>query len=435
MRISLLLRREPFGEILSATLERFLPQLTGRAHQVKWYPRAARRAPFGGGQSHAHAAGEQSWLCNFYLNAIFTSEAGGKTLEPVVREFGRSAVWWRRPAQKAYVDLAAWRLTAALLAQARVGITPAIPDDGDLLFVGGNHKLRLLDRKNKRAYGIHKEGFSTNFLAREIDARRLAEKLALPVPKLDMVAADGTWFSEHYISGTPLNRIVERATAEGVLVEMKSALARLSLHTLRETSVGVYVAELAANIRRDVAANKLLGAAAAAGGRIAWEERLQKMLRLLEPEGGRSIRTALAHGDFQPANILHHGESSSSWLIDWELSARRQAGYDALVYAMRSRFPVGLAARLRGFWQAGGAEPESECLLADWPGTAWESGEARKLSATLLLLEDAAMQLEENANPRFVSLGEGLTLLEAEIDEWCDAAAVTATAAGEKVYE
>jgi len=412
MRISLLLRREPFGEILCATLERFLPQLTGRAHQVRWYPGNARRAAFGGEQSNGRAGHEQSWLCNFYLNAIFTDEAHGETLEPVVREFRRSTIWWRRPAQKAYVDLAARRPTAAWLAQARVGITPAILDDGNLLFVGGNHKLRLLDRANGRAYGIHKEGFGTEFLERELHARRLAEELALPVPKLEAVAPDGTWFSENYISGTPLNRLDDLATAQRVLAEMKSALGRLSRHTMQETSVGAYVGELAASIRRHLDGNKLLDAVA----RDVWKARLQKLLRQLEFAGERSLLTSLAHGDFQPANILHHDDSSSSWLIDWELSARRQAGYDALVYAMRSRSSVNLAARLRDFRE--GVKAESSWLLEDWPGAEWESGEARKLSATLLLVEDLAMQLEENANARFVCLGEGLTLLGAEIDQW-----------------
>ena len=418
MRISLLLQREPFGEILCATLERFLPQLTGHTHQVKWYHgKAQEGARFRrGGNSKANRhAGEQTWLCNFYLNAIFTSEAGGETLEPVMREFGRSAVWWRRPAQRAYVELAAWRLTAPLLAQASIDITPAIPHDGDLLFVGGNHKLRLLDRRSNRAYGICKEGSNPNFLEQEIHARRLVEELALPVPKLDFVAEDGTWFSESYISGTPLNRLDDPAAARMVLAEMKRSLARLSQHTMRETSVGLYADELAASIRQRVAGNKLLGAED--GGRGAWEERLQKMLNLLAPERGRTLQTTLAHGDFQPANILC--QNGASWLIDWELSARRQAGYDALVYAMHSRSPVGLAARLRDFCVAAGSlDGESSWLLANWPGAEWENEEARRVSATLLLLEDLAMQLEENNNSRFVRMGEGLMLLRKEFDDW-----------------
>jgi tRNA A-37 threonylcarbamoyl transferase component Bud32 len=249
-----------------------------------------------------------------------------------------------------------------------------------------------------------------------LHARRLAEDLDLPVPKLEAIAPDGTWFSENYISGTPLNRLDDPAAAQRVLAEMKSALGRLSRHTMQETSVGAYVDELAASIRRHIDGNKLLDAAA----RDVWAERLRKMLRRLESAGERSLRTSLSHGDFQPANILHHGDSSSSWLIDWELSARRQAGYDALVYAMRSRSSVNLAARLRDFRE--GVKVESSWLLEDWPGAEWESGEARRLSATLLLVEDLAMQLEENANPRFVCLGEGLTLLGAEIDQWNDEA-------------
>jgi len=55
------------------------------------------------------------------------------------------------------------------------------------------------------------------------------------------------------------------------------------------------------------------------------------------PTVGGQILTALTHGDFQPGNILVDGDRV--WLIDWEYSARRQVGYDALVYALCSRFP------------------------------------------------------------------------------------------------
>ena len=37
MRISLLLQREPFGEIVERTLATFLESWTGQPHEVRWY--------------------------------------------------------------------------------------------------------------------------------------------------------------------------------------------------------------------------------------------------------------------------------------------------------------------------------------------------------------------------------------------------------------
>lgn len=123
--------------------------------------------------------------------------------------------------------------------------------------------------------------------------------------------------------------------------------------------------------------------------------------------------TALTHGDFQPANILVNREGT--WLIDWEYSARRQAGYDALVFVLRSRFPAGLATRWRGMVdESDSMQPLS---LADWPGLNWQDASWRRVHGWLFLLEELALHLEENANPCFHSLGEGLLALQAQIAE------------------
>src|SRR5881628_1271530 len=79
MRISLLLEREPFGEIVEETLPTLLGALSGRAHTVRWY-----------GDGHVEPVrrpDEQIWLCNPLLNAIFLPQASAASLEPVVREF------------------------------------------------------------------------------------------------------------------------------------------------------------------------------------------------------------------------------------------------------------------------------------------------------------------------------------------------------------
>ena len=348
--------------------------------------------------------GQQPWLCNIYLNAIFVPGTGPEVLDPVRREFARSVVPWRRPAQRAYVALATSRRGARWLAQAGVGISPGLPSAERWLIVPGNHKIRLLDRDNGLVYNVAKHGFPRHFMQREVAARRQAAELGLPVPRLVRVAEDGTWFSERYISGTPLNRLPDPQVARQAAANAAQSLRRLLEHTAREESLEDYVARLQRRIQTLVDSNHLLS-----------EQQKQDLLAnaetLVEQIGGRRvavggrITTALTHGDFQPGNMLVDGERV--WLIDWEYSDRRQVGYDALVFTLRSRFPRGLAGRLQDFVDGSGDFP--------WPGEAWDTVERRRLYSALFLLEELALHLAENANPRFARLGEGLGMLQREI--------------------
>ena len=126
---------------------------------------------------------------------------------------------------------------------------------------------------------------------------------------------------------------------------------------------------------------------------------------------GDRLLTALTHGDFQPGNMLVDG--NKVWLIDWEYSGRRQVGYDALVYALRSRFPDGLAARMGQMLDGSGAMESLPLSL----GLDWQDAAHRRAHLWLFLLEELALHLAENANPRFNRLSEGLATLQQEITD------------------
>ena len=403
MRISLLLQREPFDVILEQTLATFLESWRGQPHEVHLYDGWPNVGLM-------RRRGQQAWLCNIYLNAVFVPEAEPPIFDPIRREFARSVLWWRRPAQRAYVALATSRLGARWLAQAGVSIFPPLPDAEQLLIVAGNHKMRLLDRARGVVYGILKSGFPPGFMQREIEARQQAAELDLPVPPLEALAKDGTWFRERYVSGTPVNRLADAAVAQRAVTEAAQSLRRLLKHTMQEEPLSEYVERLAGQARAHIEASHLLR-----------EEQKRSLLQVVDclltqinacqsAVGGR-ILTSLTHGDFQPANILVNQDGV--WLIDWEYSARRQAGYDALVYTLRSRFPDGLAARLRQMLDGGGAT--GSLPLADWPGLDWQDVSRRRVHGLLFLLEELALHLEENANPRFHCLGGGLVVLQSQM--------------------
>jgi len=135
-------------------------------------------------------------------------------------------------------------------------------------------------------------------------------------------------------------------------------------------------------------------------------------IKALLPAGGDRLPTVLAHGDFQPANILV--DADRLWLIDWEYSGRRQAAYDALTFMLQSRFTRGLSGRLQRFIAQGipddGLWPDFSCYA-----NGWQDSRSRLLYGSLFLLEEMALRLEENNNPSFVQLDNGLNILQQEI--------------------
>ena len=411
MRISLLLQREPFGQILEETLARFWQCQYGQDYQVRWLERRPVLTRMRRRVEH-----EQTWLCNIFLNAVFVPDSEREAFDPIRHEFCRSLVKWRRSLQRVYVSVGVSPWGAHLLAQAILKVRPAVPDATRKLIVAGNHKIRLLDHREGLAYSILKAGFTANFIARELEARRLAEQVGLPVPKLESLASDGTWFSERFISGKPINRLADQQEAQNAAFTVAQSLKRLIAATLEEESTQEYANRLQTRIQQHVTASGLLSEEQKREI-LNCSRALVRQLRHLGvgmPYAG-SIATSLTHGDFQLANILVN--ANHVWLIDWEYAARRQAAYDAMVFATRSRLPAGLAGRLRDFIERGADAALHRCFDT-WPGVNWRDVEHRRLHSLVFALEELALHLEENANPCFVQIGAGLKIIQQELSRW-----------------
>jgi len=391
MRISLLLEREPFGRILEETLPPLLSALSGRPHAVRW-------------QGHGRvdgARGGQAWLCNARLNAIFRPAATDASFAPVVREFSRSPRWWSRPLQRAYVAAAIRRPTAAWLADGGMVVSPPLENADALVILGGNHRLRVVDGPARVCHVIAKAGSDPAFLRAELALRRSAPDL--PIPRLCSVAPAEDWFTEELIPGTPLNRLAGSADRARAFAAARAALGRLVARTLRPVGVKDYVDSLVRDVEDARSAASLL--ASATLGRTA-----ASLARVVERLPGPStVDTAETHGDFQPGNVLVARDGV--WLIDWEYTGRRQAGFDVLTHGLAARFPAGLAARVQ----------EATCdglgrSMQGWPGVDWSTADARRRALALFLLEELVVRVRENASPRFRALTPGTPRLFEEID-------------------
>ena len=394
MKIADLLQREPFGEILERTLAQFLSDRFDGQRQVHWNVKSPLQR---------FKKNERLWHCNPYINAIFTSNTAPMTLEPVRREFEHSLIGWRRPMQRAYVHWATHSPTASWFASYQVSITPPVPKAEQILIIGGNHRLRVFDTSDQRVYVLEKVGFDPQYMARELQVRSL--DVDLPVPIIREVAQNETWYCEEYICGTHLNRLKDPEMVSMALEMALSALERLAQVTARALKLQSYVEQIITRIVAQVDRNALLTPEQRAVINLWIEQSLRWFKRFYPID--KMIETVWAHGDFHPANILMSDDRTRIWLIDWEYSTRRQASYDGLVYALKSRFPKGLSRRISAslvnstFWQ--------QPVLNTWQRLSIRDKNDTRQVLLLFLLEELDLHLEENSIPSFFRLTPAFT--------------------------
>lgn len=405
MRISLLLEREPFPGILEDTLKHYWSETLSQVHAVSWsrsvLPRIGRER------------GQQAWFVNTYLNSIFLPSARPGVFEPIRAEFSHSLAAWRRPLQKAYVRAALTPPGSSVLSQAVLLVSPPIPRAEYLLIISGNHKIRVVEPLARRCTTILKAGFPRQYMEAELESRLLAGRLNLPVPLVEVVADDRTWYREQYVCGVPLNRLRDPDQASASRGVALSAVRKLVEATLSSAGVSEYLYGLRESVGRYIGEIGLLSS--------YQKTKLNLLTDRLYREAGGSSRSkgqrvwiSRTHGDFQPGNILL--EDGRTWLVDWEYSAERQAPYDLLTLLCGARQPHGLAERLWNFER--NPHPLAIRIPPDWPGWDVRDQQARHRLIGIFLLEELCFHLRENRNPLFHRLGRGLRSIQAEIARW-----------------
>lgn len=403
MRISLLLKREPFGRILEQTLSLFLRERFGKVFRVKWHDRIPPFRPYSRGQI---------WLCNPYLNAIFVSGVNRAALLPVIQEFSTSTVRWRRPVQGLYVKMGTHHSTSRFLARAHLEIDPPVDHPENVLILGGNHHIRFHDHSEKRAFVITKAGYDKALMSQDVNVRESCPYL--PCPRILEKSNDGSWYSEDLILGTPVNRLQDQTKAWRVVRKIQEQISLLYKESARHENIEEYASKLHSKLHKQIVENPFLDASQ----RHAVLEVIKELVGLISNNHKLiKVMTVQSHGDFQPANIL--AGKKDCWLIDWEYTARKQAAYDALVYVLSARFPQGLNSRIGDalYDRLGNHE---EAFLLNTPFIKWADAETRIPQIALFLLEDVSLKIGENANPMFKKLDQGFLVFLDEMEKALD---------------
>ncbi len=398
MRISHLRQREPIEQIVADTLSKF------------WTSRfqSDYSADF---SSAPPSANSTPWVCNAWLNIIFPPNARQDAFEPILREYSRSTVAWRRPLQKLYVRLATHRSLAKLLGHGTMNLNRVLPDQEDTIVVPGNNKVRILMRAQGCCYGLLKRDFPRERYLCELDARTAAFAAGVQVPALLERNDAAGWFREAYIAATPINRLASSEDQAQAAQEAAASLSQLTLGSRETISTAAYIDRCVTFAKTSLAGNELFTSNI--------ERLLQSLLAHLSErirrDGASELTTSATHGDFQPANILVNDQT---WIIDWEYAARRQADFDAITYMSGARSPSGLAARLASL--VARLSPEQEALVTAFgrPGIDWRHADERQSAVDIYLLEELCFHIQENDNPIFRKLNHGFDEFVNELEAW-----------------
>ena len=99
----------------------------------------------------------QIWYCNPLINSIFVSNANESIFDSINEEYSQNPLKpWRSQLQKLYLYFSKNKYSSTYLSKYKIAIEPAIKNGENKLIIGGNTKIRMIDRKSKRVYVILK---------------------------------------------------------------------------------------------------------------------------------------------------------------------------------------------------------------------------------------------------------------------------------------
>lgn len=314
MKIELLLEREPFWEILFNTLDSYYQNIDGKKRNFTLKNKRTK-----------DLFNKDILLVNSKLNIIFNPYVNKNIFSQTKKEFSYHPNILKRWVQTAYVNLAITFPFSIIFANHILEIDSFIPHSNDILILGGNNRLRIIDLQSNLMIVILKNGFNRYFFENEILLRK--NLLNLDIPKLISSNSTNSFFTEEIISGTPINRLHNNQLSEKALKQAISNIQKMYNQTIKTITLSQYVSQLQNEVNILIK-NDIFSSIS---------DRVKKLSNqiLSFKKNGKTIDLAMTHGDFQDANILL--DKDNIWLIDWENAKKRSINYDTLTYVLNAR--------------------------------------------------------------------------------------------------
>lgn len=403
MKIEQLLQREPFGDIIEKTLSKFLSEHFGAPHQVKWKS-SGIMSMFA---SNSASADSDIFFCNPYLNIIYPEYAGSLVFKFIRDNYLQTPFRHRRLMQKTYVTLATSRPTARFFTTHKLEILPRLPESANLVILGGNNRIRLIDLVRMRSWDILKSGFDPEYMAAELKARRATGEW--PFPRLYATGEDGAWFESEHVPAVSINRLASGADDLAPLTQAFRLLGKWLDQSRTSSLVSEYADGITAKLHSLCNRKDFNNSNCSATVRVFLDQ-ATLLLQLFRKDVSLTIDLADGHGDFQPGNILVD-KTEKIWIVDWEHAEQRQLAYDYLVFGLRSRFPTGLSGRIQE------ALFDPETVLSKLPAVherfrlSIKDAKIRPVILLIFLCEELLWNIRENSNPLFFKSSGALPIM------------------------
>lgn len=292
MRISLLEKREDFYKILEQTLENSDFLFKKRVGIPEKY------------------------FVNKYLNFIAQGSTNSKVFQNLKNEYSNSKQWWRKDIQRIYVSLAVSKLFRGFFAHKVI----QMPQYGEYLILGGNHRLRLFSKDLKSTWSILKKGERLDYIKNDIEVRTLYELSYAP----SILNFGEEWLEEQYFEGKPLNRL---NNSDKIIEYEKEIVEKHQEELLLLSKKIISRNEYCNFVRKEV--NSIIDNKSIISENTIVENILNTLDKLLNQVTIEQISVSWTHGDLQMANILVNDNQVK--VIDWESSAKRYFLYDLFV--------------------------------------------------------------------------------------------------------
>ena len=358
MKIYLLKKREDFLKIFETSIRNFL--------KAK-YP----------GNNYVN----NKYIINDHLNIIYPSKINRTKLVGLVNEYKYHPKTYRKILQTFYAFLAIrWPLDIIVFSKKIIVPTPLIAKE-NWVFIPGNHSIRIIDTEKNCCVVFMKSGFDKKFFDSDTKVRLKYPWLKSP----QIICKKTSWYEEERVSGLPLDRLSLFNYKKKIISDAQKQLLKLYKKTLKSVKVKGYVISICSKILSMLETSL-----------VQLSHKYKKIISnfiknsqviIINSYPKKTIDLVLSHGDFQPANII--SSENDFWIIDWEYSNYRSVFYDALVFELECRFPLGLSKR----FEINLRKLDNKSKYLNWTGRSLNYD--KRYYYLIFFLEDLFLRMDE----------------------------------------